>query len=214
MGTSPTRPTPPVERDDRWFKAFVFFAATIALGYAALMFRGGVDLIPAERARPASALALRTLDGSELDLRALRGRVVLVNAWASWCGYCRREIPTLRRLHADHAADGLVVIGVNVETPDELGDTELAELADSWGIEYAVVRPTAGFAGSFAFSGGIPHTWLIDREGRLRGSHRGRSGGGALERACQRLLAETPAADADSATSTRVVSRAITSSQR
>lgn len=201
----------PAARNDAWFKTFLFFAGTIALAYAFMLFRGGVQVIPADRAEPAGRLELRTLDGEPFELDALRGKVVVVNAWASWCGYCRREIPTLRRLDADHRDDGLVVVGVNLETTDELSDGDLAELARSWGMDYPIVRPLGGFEGSFAFSGGIPHTWLIDREGRVRVSHSGKPSGGALQRACQKLLSEGARA---SATVTGGTSRSITASQR
>ena len=195
---------------ESWFKTFFFFATTIALAYAFIFFRGSVRLIPATKAEPATVLALRTVDGEPFDLQAYAGQVVVLNAWTSWCGYCRREIPQLRRLDERYGDDELVVVGVNLESTEELSDGDLVDLSEAWGIGYPVVRPLGELTGSFAFSGGIPHTWIVDRQGRVRVSHSGQPSPGSLQRICQRLLAESPA----SATATGATSRAITSSQR
>ena len=69
------------------------------------------------RGRPAPDFTLAGLDGLPRSLSQLRGSVVLLNFWASWCEPCRRELPQLQRLHERHSAAGLVVLGVSDEVP-------------------------------------------------------------------------------------------------
>src|ERR1700751_3562521 len=61
--------------------------------------------------RPAPAITLTTLDGKHIDLRDLRGKVVILTFWATWCDPCRDELPLLSRYASEHAKEGLVVLG-------------------------------------------------------------------------------------------------------
>lgn len=65
--------------------------------------------------QPAPALAGTTIDGNDLSLADLRGQVVLVNAWATWCKPCMTELPELAKLHRERAAEGFSILGVNVD---------------------------------------------------------------------------------------------------
>jgi thiol-disulfide isomerase/thioredoxin len=129
-----------------------------------------------------------TPDASELALEAFRGKVVVLNLWASWCAPCRAEIPRLNRLAAEGHED-LVVVGVNVEGLD---GGRLAGLMGELGIDYVVASPTAELGGSFAWNGLLPFTWLIDKGGRVRAAHGGLPAEHALRRACETLLGEEP----------------------
>jgi len=73
--------------------------------------------------RPAPVLVLQDLRGNPADLEVLRGQVVLLNLWASWCPPCRAEMPELQRFYEAHREAGLVVVGINIgETPDVVAD--------------------------------------------------------------------------------------------
>ena len=146
-----------------------------------------VRLVPSDAAPLASTLQLRDLDGGEVALAAYRGRVVLLNMWASWCQPCRVEIPRLARLHRELAADGLAVLGLNMEA---LPPSSLGPIARELGINYPVLLLDEGLGGTFATDGAIPQTWLIDREGRVRASHTGLATERSLRKACVKLLAE------------------------
>ncbi len=146
-----------------------------------------IRLDAAEESPDASPLPLEDLSGRAVQLADYDGRVVLVNVWASWCGPCRREIPVLRDLHERFAADGLVVLGLNV---DRLERDEVAALVERWEVDYPVVVATGPTTGTFALPGAIPHSWLIDRRGRVRASHTGAVSARSLERACRQLLEE------------------------
>ncbi len=127
------------------------------------------------------------LDGRRLAVADYRGQVVVVNLWASWCGPCRAEIPGLVRVHEALRAQGLVLLGVNVES---LPMEQLVDLVEQLEIAYPVVVPAGPLVGTFSDSSVLPYTWLIDREGRVRAAHGGFVTSSALERAVTALLAE------------------------
>src|SRR5690554_3942099 len=94
------------------FMGFVLgaIAALIAIGWTQRARFG-----PLETGARAPAFSARTLDGGTASLDSLRGKVVLLNVWATWCAPCVKEMPALERLHRELAAEGLAVIGVNVD---------------------------------------------------------------------------------------------------
>jgi thiol-disulfide isomerase/thioredoxin len=157
-------------------------ASAVGLALVALLFwmsQTTIAVRPANRAPQASSLELRDLDGRELSLAGLRGKVVLINLWASWCGPCRSEIELGPR--------GLVVLGINVE---ELAPGRVADLGAELGIDYPIAQLAGPLAGTFADEGVLPQSWLIDRRGRVRATQVGWAPERAFRRACERLLQE------------------------
>ena len=77
----------------------------------------GNDLVIGQ---PAPAIALTTLDGRHIATRDLRGKVVILTFWATWCEPCREELPLLSRYAQQHAKQGLVVLGFSLDAPDQL----------------------------------------------------------------------------------------------
>jgi len=112
---------------------------------------------------------LRTLDGKNLRLGEQRGRVVLVNFWATWCGPCRQEMPHLNKLYDKYRSSGFMLLGVNVDE-----DTRNAvAVADKLGVRFPVL-PDADKRVSQKYDlRAMPSTVLIDRNGRVRYVHRG-----------------------------------------
>lgn len=120
---------------------------------------------------PAPAYSAVTLDGNPIALEDLRGRVVLLNLWATWCFPCREEIPVLQALHEQLATEGLEVVGVSID----VGGTQpqIREFADEFGVTYPIWHdPDARITNTF-LAVGVPTTFLIDREGIIRWRHLG-----------------------------------------
>lgn len=100
---------------------------------------------------------------------ALKGKVVLVDFWASWCGPCKKSFPELGALHKDYAADGLVVLGINVDEKDEKAQAFLKDHP----AEFTVLRDRKQALIQDANVESMPSSFLVDREGRIRYVHRG-----------------------------------------
>jgi peroxiredoxin len=111
-------------------------------------------------------LELRTLDGEPLRLSELRGQVVIVNLWASWCPPCRAEMPALQKLHVSLKDQGLVVLGVNATNQD----TEAAAraFAEAQGLTFPVVLDVDGEASRAYALQALPSTFIVDRRGVIR----------------------------------------------
>ncbi|HEV2149780.1 MAG TPA: TlpA disulfide reductase family protein [Longimicrobiaceae bacterium] len=106
-----------------------------------------------------------TLSGDTVSLEALRGRVVLVNAWAIWCPPCIEEMPALKRLQDRYGAEGLVVLGLHAGT-DDLAKAEAFRRAFRITYPNAVERWDR-LDGLLGARQGIPRSALIDRRGRV-----------------------------------------------
>jgi thiol-disulfide isomerase/thioredoxin len=110
-----------------------------------------------------------TLDGSTTKIADHKGKVLLLNMWATWCGFCRQEMPVLVRLQDQHRDAGFEVIGMNVD--DESLD-EVNQFAQEMKLNYTLVwsdtRLTREFLKVSKFEG-IPQSFLVDRDGNLRG---------------------------------------------
>ncbi len=123
----------------------------------------------AEVGRAAPAFRLRDLDGSAAELTEFRGRYVLLNFWASWCGPCRGETPALQAFF-EQQAPGLVVIGVNQQ---EEAETARA-FAESFGVTYPIALDADGqVSGAYRVTTGLPVSFLIDPDGVIQGIHLG-----------------------------------------
>ena len=114
---------------------------------------------------PAPDLKLVSLDGDEVSLASLRGRAVLLNVWATWCVPCIAEMPELAALHERHGKDGLVVVGVNVDSA-ETSNRVRAFIAERK-IPFAIwLDPEMRIPRTLRVEG-LPATFVIDREGRI-----------------------------------------------
>ena len=107
---------------------------------------------------------LPRLDGGTLRLSDYRGRVVLLNFWATWCPPCRAEIPDLVELQRTWAAEGLEVIGVSL---DEEGFEAVRPFAEAYDINYPLVVDDGTVAAQFGSLYGLPTTLVLDKEGRI-----------------------------------------------
>jgi peroxiredoxin len=120
-------------------------------------------------ATTAPDFTLRTMNGPNLRLAEQRGRVVMVNFWATWCGPCRQEMPHLNRLYEKYRASGFVLLGVNVD--DDAANA--VALATKLGIAFPVLLDTDKGVSKLYDLSTMPSTVLIDRDGKVRYVHRG-----------------------------------------
>lgn len=116
-------------------------------------------------ATPAPAFAGRTLDGEPFDLVGLRGQVVLLNVWATWCEPCRQEMPELQALHIRHQAQGFTVIGVSVDAARLA--PEVRDMVEKFGLTYPNVHDGRNTIGPNFKIVGYPTSILIDRQGSM-----------------------------------------------
>ena len=133
------------------------------------------------------AVTFDLLGGGPLPLAQLRGQVVLVNFWATWCPPCRAEMPGLERVYDDRHTAGFTVLGVSV---DERSPAYVAAFLKDHGITYPVAMATAEAVARFGGVNDYPTSFLIDRRGRVRYTVRGMFASTALRAAVDRLLAE------------------------
>lgn len=119
--------------------------------------------------KPAPALALRDLDGRDVSIASLRGKVVIVNFWATWCGPCRAEVPDLVALQEKYK-DTLQVIGIS---EDESGVDGVKRFAAEHRINYPVVMTTPEIEKLFPGISALPTSFILDRESRVVQKHVG-----------------------------------------
>ena len=114
---------------------------------------------------PAPDFTLRTFDGGVIQLSDLRGKVALLNFWASWCPPCRQEAPDLLALHRDFADAGLVIIGVNML---EASQDKALDFIAEYGIPYANGEDEGQRITNAYHVEAPPESFLIDKRGHVR----------------------------------------------
>ena len=138
--------------------------------------------------RPATAFALTTFEGAPLALEAQRGKIVVVNFWASWCyPACYEEAPVLERNWRAYRDRGVVVIGVNIQDKVEAAQKFIRD----FNLTFPNVRDTTGKVSVEYGVYGVPETFFIDRRGRIRGKHVGAVTDAVFRTQVDRLLGET-----------------------
>ena len=138
---------------------------------------------PAEP-RPAPDFSLPQLDGSDLRLSVYRGKVVLLDFWATWCDPCREEIPHLVELQQRYASSGLQIIGVSMDDSSD----PVRPFYQQFHMNYPVVMGTAQTGALYGGVLGLPITFLIGRDGCIYSKHIGATSLAAFEKEIRSLL--------------------------
>jgi peroxiredoxin len=145
----------------------LFFKRVLLLGslmVAALSTQAAVAV-----AQAAPDFTLRSSNGPNLRLQEQRGRVVLINFWATWCGPCRQEMPQLAKLHDKYRDAGFTVVGISVDD-----DTRKAsDVASRLGLSFPVLLDNDKTVSQLYDLATMPSTFLVDRDGRVRYVHKG-----------------------------------------
>ncbi|MGD8908211.1 MAG: TlpA disulfide reductase family protein [Chromatiales bacterium] len=143
-----------------WIKAI--FPAILALLF--------INPLPAASLSGAAPdFTLKSRSGENVKLSELRGQVVMVNFWASWCGPCRQEMPLLDQLYRRYQPMGFTLLGVNVEEDSAAADKVLSEIPVSFPILYDSKNQVSE---RYQVSA-MPSTVMIDRDGNVRYLHHG-----------------------------------------
>jgi cytochrome c biogenesis protein CcmG, thiol:disulfide interchange protein DsbE len=115
---------------------------------------------------PAPDFALETLDGARTSLAEQRGKVVIVNLWASWCGPCRAEMPAIQRLYDAQREEGLSVLAVHGTFQDS--EASARAFADELGLSFPIVLDRDGEVSRRYRLRALPSTFIVDRRGTIR----------------------------------------------
>jgi peroxiredoxin len=142
-------------------------AAAIGALIATTAFAGGTTRTPA----PDFTLASRA--GGKVELAQLRGQVVMINFWASWCGPCRQEMPLLDKMYRKYKPVGFTLVGVNVE-PDSSGADGYLKTTP---VSFPILFDRENKVSQLYNVSAMPSTVLVDRKGQVRYVHHGYKAG-------------------------------------
>ena len=134
--------------------------------------------------KPAPAFALKDITGKPLRLADYRGKVVLIDFWATWCVPCRVEIPHFVELQKKYASRGFSVIGISMD--DEAGP--VPPFAKKYGMNYPVAIGDAALAERYGGILGLPVAFVLDRNGIIRERYDGVTSAQTFEKAVVGLL--------------------------
>jgi cytochrome c biogenesis protein CcmG, thiol:disulfide interchange protein DsbE len=137
-----------------------------ALGAGVLAFAGFSPLARAATAigQPAPSLVVQELDGQTFDLGAVRGKVVIVSFWATWCPPCRAEMPVLDAFYRRYHGQGLEMIGLSADRPHDRSD--VSKVMQSFSYPAAMLDDAK--VNDFGTPGALPMTVVIDGQGMIR----------------------------------------------
>jgi peroxiredoxin len=129
---------------------------------------------------------LKDINGADVRLSEYKGKVILLNFWATWCGPCKVEIPEFVEAYSEYRDRGFVILGVLSQ--DDPTPEDLRAFASGWGMTYPILREHAELDEAFGPLWAIPTSFIIDRQGAICTKHMGPVSKEMLEREIKRLL--------------------------
>ena len=166
----------------RWISSFAFVLALLSVSAIALAQQGVGSRAP--------EIGLADMGGRQVRLSGLRGKVVLVNIWGTWCRPCREEMPFLDRLYQRYRQQGLVVVGVAQDSDRDAVQRFLRRSRVTYPIVHDGSHAVAQRYDQVSRERAMPRSFLVDRRGIVRYIHVSRRAGDlpAIEQQVQRLL--------------------------
>ncbi|MCG7893283.1 MAG: TlpA family protein disulfide reductase [Candidatus Thiodiazotropha taylori] len=128
-----------------------------------------VSLAASGDATPAPDFTLKSRTGENIKLSELRGNVVMVNFWASWCGPCRQEMPLLQQLYDRYQGMGFTLLGVNVDEQPAAAQKMLKEIP----VDFPILYDSSNKVSKQYQVKAMPSTFMVDRDGNIRHLHQG-----------------------------------------
>jgi thiol-disulfide isomerase/thioredoxin len=162
---------------------FVIVSVCVVLTSESIL---GSETKPQVSAKLAPVWELKDLNGKSVKSSDLKGKVVILDFWATWCGPCRMEIPGFIELQKKYGSKGLVVVGIAL---DDAGAGVVKPFATKAAINYTLLIGDEKVQRAFGDVEALPTTFVVDREGRIVTKHVGYSGKAAFENEITRLLA-------------------------
>ena len=147
------------------------------------------DFLPAGdvKGKTAPDFSLNDLDEKPVKLSDFRGKAVLLNFWATWCGPCKIEMPWLVDLQKKYGSQGLQIVGVAM---DDTSDKEIADFAHKMGVNYVVLKGTEKVGDLYGGVDRLPLTYFVDRSGKVVDEIVGLRGSADIEEAIKKTLAQ------------------------
>jgi peroxiredoxin len=139
-------------------------------GLIAALLLAATPVLAVEIGKPAPAFALTAMDGgTPMSLEQLKGKVVFVDFWASWCGPCRQSLPQYEKLRTELAQQEFAIVAINLD--EEAADA--SAFLKQHPVNYTILRDPAGDVPKAFGLAGMPTSYLIDRDGIVRAVHTG-----------------------------------------
>lgn len=135
--------------------------------------------------------SLTDINGARLALSDYKGKVVLLDFWASWCGPCRVEIPWFVEMQEKYREQGFAVLGVAMQDTPE----SVTKFYQAFHLNYPVAMGNSNLAAQYGGIFGLPTSFVIGRDGRIYSEHSGTTGANVFQSEIEQLLAEKPGAE-------------------
>ena len=183
--------------------AFVV-ALMLYVGYHKARRPGGSLTTRLAQSSPAPDFSLQSLDGKTTRLSDFRGKAVLLNFWATWCGPCKIEMPWFVDFQKQYGSQGLQIVGVAM---DDASKEDIGKFARDMGVNYPILIGKEAVGDQYGGIPGLPETFLIARDGKIVDKIIGLRGKAEIEDAIKKALNTRPAASQASASDKAVTSQ-------
>jgi len=139
-----------------------------AIGLLVALYTGSA-IAGVTKGKAAPDFALKSMAGENIRLSELRGKVVMINFWATWCAPCRKEMPLLNDLYKKHKQSEFILLGVNIDNSEDKGKKMARKIGVTFPILFDVSKKVSESYGVSA----MPFTVIIDRSGIVKHIHKG-----------------------------------------
>jgi peroxiredoxin len=200
QGNSPSALPEPLIHPPRSSLALVVVASVVALmlyfGYHQARRTGAGSAPRITQSTVAPDFSLESLDGTTMRLSDLRGKAVLLNFWATWCGPCKIEMPWFVDLQNQYRSQGLQIVGVAM---DDASKADIGKFAQDMGVNYPILIGKESVGDEYGGVPALPETFLIGRDGKIVDKIIGLKGKAEIEDSIKKALDTRPAASQASA---------------
>jgi len=145
------------------------------LAAALIFFLGPVSFAQIEEGQTAPDFSLQNLQGETVSLKDFKGKIVVLDFWATWCLPCRQSLPELAELDKKYRDKGVVFLGLSIDDPDSYDNQYVAEFKDRYKVAYQVLRAHSGVVADYLGTENvrIPAFLILDKNGTIIKKHTG-----------------------------------------